>query len=236
MMFCITRSWGVFFYSLLAVLLCGGYEARACLSSPDEIKVPGSTFTAERITAGKTLLRGISSPFSISFGDTNVYHNGTCWYYHEGNRCLTQMVSGGGSITITPKNHQTGVGVLKWDDRSKKLWVYSASTSVSADGTKQTQQDPRKPYLEFHEHEPFCNGKRPIGEPCPEGVNLTGLAYSHENGRIIGKYVSRYNPNGPQARGLEGGVPGKRHTGVIHLGNNKAFFSSGCHVNVMKRM
>ena len=278
-----TRIWRVFFCSVLVTLLYSGYEAEACISSPNEIKVPGSTFTAERITAGRTLLKGISSAFSISFGNTYIYHNGACWYNHNENQCLTQMVSGGGGITITPKNHPTGVGVLKWDDRSKKLQAYSAKISVSADGKKQTQQDPGKPYLEFHEYKDFCNGKRPLvnrcvqrydsqgcnlcltnekGEaysctrkkcfqvdrakadkcvkyegvsaPCPEGVNLTVTAYSHQNGRVIGKYESRYDPNGPQARGMgvNAGQQGQSHRGVVFLGNSKLFSSNGCHVTV----
>ena len=218
-----TRSWGVFLYSLLTVLLCGSYEVGACIATPDEIKVPGSTFTEERITAGRTLLRGISSAFSISFGNTNVYHNES--------KCLHQWKAeaerkqSGQLIPIRISKNGRFLELIEFNDREKKLWVYSMSGKQKASN---------KPYLEFHEHEPFCNGKRPIGQPCPEGVNLTVTAYAYEGGRSIGVYVSRYNPNGPQARGLGASASqqGQRHTGVVYLGNNKHFSSSGCHVSV----
>ena len=165
----LTRSWGVFFYGLLAVLLCGGYEVGACLSSPDEIKVPGSTFTAERITVGKSG-KGIPAVFSITFGDTLLYFRKGkwwCWYHHQAKQCLTQMAKEGKkSIQIDKNGLKIGVlkkwddkwggwgqsgrletsfrgvliWVLDWNDGAKRLEVYSTSGG---------RKDPEKPFLRF---------------------------------------------------------------------------------------
>ena len=216
----------MFFYCLLAVLLCTGYEVGACLSTPDEIKLPGSTFTAERITVEKLRGRGAAANkavFVISFGTTNLYHNGRCWFYRNKSKCLSQMVPAGHHIAINKGSSQTKIGVLEWNDRNKTLHAYS----ISSAGVKDTN----KPYLKFTQS--ICNDRSNI-QPCPTGVTLTVTA--HARGRIIGKYSIRHNPNGPVARDLGvGSSQGQGHTGVIHLGNNKEFSSSGCGVNV-KRM
>ena len=267
-----TRRWGMFFYSLLAVLLWG-YETGACLSTPDEIKLPGSTFTTERITVGKSGKR-VPAVFSITFGDTLIYHGWgsrhnktTCWYNHQAKQCLTQMVRGGGkSIQITKNGRQ--IGVLEWDDREHTLEVYSISGG---------RKDPKKPYLKFTEHIGGCtrdikykcirqwdtrgcvvckvSSKKGVWQ-CPEKldrracmpskakkcveqvpynhcvVRLTVTA--HEGNRIIGKYsIGSGGGKKAVARGLGVGSSQRQgHTGVIHLGNNKEFSSSGCHVNV----
>lgn len=236
-----TRKWGMFFYSFLAVLLYTGYEAGACISTPDEIKLPGSTFTAERITVGKWRGRGAANKaaFEIRFGDTTVYHDGRCWYAQELKTCLTQLrnSNNGKNITMSTKTHPN-IGIMDWDDRKKILWAYSVTKSTSADGTVQTQKDPNKPYLKFHQYKVICNPKFSGDRWC----NEQGLRYksvdlkvtAHLRGRTIGEYSISHSPNGPVARGLgvDHSSQGQGHTGVIHLGNNKEFSSSGCGVTV----
>ena len=230
------RSKGVVFSGFLAFLLWG-YEAGACLSTPDEIKLPGSSFTAERITVGKSLKKGYGI-FTITFGNTALsYRRGNhctnsgptkecrmelCWFYHNQSQCLSNMIPEGHHVAIKAKDGRE-IGLVEIDNKSKTLHAYSTSSA----GVKDTN----KPYLKFREHKDFCNGKRPIGQPCPTGVNLTVTA--HAGGRIIGKYSIRHDPKGPVARDLGvGSSQGQGHTGVIYLGNHKNFSSNGCGVNV----
>ena len=274
---------GVVFSGFLAFLLWG-YEAGACLSTPDEIKLPGSSFTAERITVGKSTRKGKSETFEIRFGGTLLYHDGRCWYNHQAGQCLTQMVRGGGKSIQIDKNGQK-LGVLEWDDRAKRVEVYSL-----AEGKK----DSNLPHLKFSEQPAGCDKmyrERCVAKYDSEGCNIcildaqgnftsctkpgcwdknfenqiicnraacfpqpanankcvkkqpynncwsTLTVTAHAGGRIIGKYSIRHNPSGPVARGLVTVNPqsGQGHTGVIHLGNNKAYVSNGCHVNVQHR-
>ena len=236
------RRWGGCFYSFLALMLCGGYEAGACLSTPDEIKLPGSTFTAEKITVGKWRGRGSAgkATFEIHFGDTLVYHDGRCWYAQSLGACLTQLQNknNGKNITMSTKTHPN-IGIMEWDDRKKILWAYSVLKS--ADGT--VQKDPNKPYLKFYQYKVICNPKFSGDRWC----NEQGLRYksvdlkvtAHAGDRTIGEYSISYNPNGPVARGLgvdhsSQGQGGQQHTGVIQLGNNNNFSSTGCSVTVKR--
>ena len=125
------KSWNVFFYSVLAFILCV-YEAGACLYLPDEIKVPGSTFTAEKITVEN------SKKMEIRFGKTTIYHNGSCWFYVNGSKCLHRWEEErrkNGELTSVQisKNGRT-LGLVKYNDQSKTLRVYSIFIRWKAKG------------------------------------------------------------------------------------------------------
>ena len=145
-----TKSWRVVFYTVfLAFILCG-YEAGACISTPDEVKLPGSTFTAETITVEE------SEDFKIRFGNTIVYHSGRCWFYENDSKCLHQWQAEaekkyGQFVPVRIVKNNVFLGLIEFDDRSKTLWAYS----VSPKG----QKDTSKPYLEFRKHKGVCSKK-----------------------------------------------------------------------------
>ena len=201
-----TRRWGIGLHIFLACLLCNGYEAESkhCggghehsvdhppAPAPHIIILPGSTFTAEKITI-ETSNNRQDGRHKITFGNTVLSYKDTkkCWFHHNSKKCLSQEVAdkskGGGSYHVAIKVNGREIGVVELDDKSGKLHAYS----ISAAG----QKDPQKPYLEFHE--------QPV--PATKGVlryKLTVSAY--DRGRLIGTYESLSDnialSLGPQAK------------------------------------
>lgn len=160
-----------FFCSLTAAVLWS-YGAGACIKFPDTIRLSGSTFINEKITVAQSGIKGMNlkDRHLIRFGATPVSHNGRCWYNHNSRQRLTQMVGGGGEIVITKSGQN--IGVLKWNDRTSTLSVYSIFADLS----------PTEPYLVFQE--------RASSKSMRPSYQLKVTAYDN-GGKKVGTYESK---------------------------------------------